>query len=62
MQGVRRVRGRGAPGRLAVAVRRLPGVTGDVDYDAGRPIYARMGYDTIATHTAFIEKCFLEGH
>lgn len=30
--------------------------------DAGRPIYARMGYDTIATHTAFIEKRFLEGH
>ena len=30
--------------------------------DAGRPIYARMGYETIATHTAFIEKRFLEGH
>jgi GNAT superfamily N-acetyltransferase len=30
--------------------------------DAGRPIYARMGYDTIATHTAFIEKRFLDGH
>ena len=30
--------------------------------DAGRPIYARMGYDTIATHTAFIETRFLEGH
>ena len=30
--------------------------------DAGRPIYARMGYDTIATHTAFIERRFLEGH
>lgn len=30
--------------------------------DAGRPIYERMGYDTIATHTAFIEKRFLEGH
>ena len=30
--------------------------------DAGRPIYARMGYDAIATHTAFIEKRFLEGH
>ena len=30
--------------------------------DAGRPIYARMGYETIASHTAFIEKRFLEGH
>jgi hypothetical protein len=30
--------------------------------DAGRPICARMGYQTIATHTAFIEKRFLEGH
>jgi hypothetical protein len=30
--------------------------------DAGRPVYARMGYDTIATHTAFIEARFLEGH
>lgn len=30
--------------------------------DAGRPIYARMGYDALATHTAFIETRFLEGH
>ena len=30
--------------------------------DAGRPIYARMGYGAVATHTAFIEKRFLEGH
>ena len=31
--------------------------------DAGRPIYARMGYEPIATHTAFIETRFLgEGH
>jgi len=30
--------------------------------DAGRPIYARMVYGTIATHTAFIEKRFLDGH
>jgi GNAT superfamily N-acetyltransferase len=30
--------------------------------DAGRPVYARMGYETISTHTAFIEKRFLEGH
>jgi ribosomal protein S18 acetylase RimI-like enzyme len=30
--------------------------------DAGRPVYARMGYETIATHTAFIENRFLEGH
>src|SRR5688572_17052591 len=27
--------------------------------DAGRPVYARMRYETIATHTAFIEKRFL---
>ena len=30
--------------------------------DAGRPIYARMGYETVSTHTVFIEKRFLEGH
>jgi GNAT superfamily N-acetyltransferase len=30
--------------------------------DAGRPIYARMGYEPIARHTAFIDKRFLEGH
>jgi GNAT superfamily N-acetyltransferase len=30
--------------------------------DAGRPVYERMGYETIATHTAFIDKRFLEGH
>lgn len=30
--------------------------------DAGRPVYARMGYEPIAAHTAFIEKRFLEGH
>jgi GNAT superfamily N-acetyltransferase len=30
--------------------------------DAGRPIYERMGYETIATHTAYIEKRFLDGH
>ncbi len=30
--------------------------------DAGRPIYRRMGYDTIATHTLFMEKRFLVGH
>ena len=30
--------------------------------DAGRPVYARMGYEPVATHTAFIEKRFLEGH
>jgi predicted acetyltransferase len=30
--------------------------------DAGRPIYARMGYQPIATHTAFIETRFLTGH
>jgi ribosomal protein S18 acetylase RimI-like enzyme len=30
--------------------------------DAGRPIYARMGYDTISHHTLFMEQRFLEGH
>lgn len=30
--------------------------------DAGRPIYARMGYTTISTHTIFMEKRFLAGH
>jgi GNAT superfamily N-acetyltransferase len=30
--------------------------------DAGRPIYARMGYETMATHTCFIDKRFLAGH
>ena len=30
--------------------------------DAGKPIYARMGYETVSTHTVFIEKKFLEGH
>lgn len=30
--------------------------------DAGRPIYARMGYETVATHTCFIDKRLLTGH
>lgn len=30
--------------------------------DAGRPVYARMGYETISTHTVFMERRFLEGH
>ena len=30
--------------------------------DAGRPIYQRMGYGTISTHTIFMEKAFLSGH
>ena len=30
--------------------------------DAGRPTSARMGYETIATHTCFIDKKLLEGH
>ena len=30
--------------------------------DAGRPIYERMGYATIANHTVFMEKKFLTGH
>jgi predicted GNAT family acetyltransferase len=30
--------------------------------DAGRPVYERMGYETISTHTIFIEKRFLGPH
>lgn len=30
--------------------------------EAGRPVYERMGYAAIATHTLFMEKRFLEGH
>jgi GNAT superfamily N-acetyltransferase len=30
--------------------------------DAGRPIYERMGYAAISSHTIFVEKKFLEGH
>ena len=30
--------------------------------DAGRPVYERMGYTTIATHTLFMEKKFLISH
>jgi hypothetical protein len=30
--------------------------------DAGRPIYARMGYEAISTHTIFMEKKFLTDH
>ena len=30
--------------------------------DAGRPIYARMGYQDISTHPIFMEKRLVEGH
>jgi GNAT superfamily N-acetyltransferase len=30
--------------------------------EAGRPVYERMGYETIAHHMAYMEKEFLEGH
>jgi GNAT superfamily N-acetyltransferase len=30
--------------------------------EAGRPTYARMGYEAVATHTCFIDKRFMEGH
>jgi GNAT superfamily N-acetyltransferase len=30
--------------------------------DAGRPIYARMGYETVATHMCYIDKQFMAGH
>lgn len=29
---------------------------------AGRPVYERMGYETISNHTIYMEKRFLEGH
>jgi len=30
--------------------------------DAGQPIYARMGYEKVASHTCFIDKRLLGGH
>jgi hypothetical protein len=30
--------------------------------NAGRPVYQRMGYVPISTHTLFIEKKFMAGH
>ena len=30
--------------------------------DAGKPVYERMGYRTVSSHTVFLEKRFLEGH
>lgn len=30
--------------------------------DAGRPIYARMGYTVMSTHTFFMDTAFLSGH
>jgi ribosomal protein S18 acetylase RimI-like enzyme len=30
--------------------------------DAGRPIYARMGYEPVASHLCFVDKRFLAGH
>ena len=30
--------------------------------EAGRPVYERMGYESISTHSIFMEKAFLEGH
>ncbi len=30
--------------------------------DAGRPVYERMGYSPIATHTMLMEKRYLDGH
>ena len=30
--------------------------------DAGRPVYERMGYSSISTHTLLMENRFLEGH
>jgi hypothetical protein len=30
--------------------------------DAGRPVYERMGYASISTHTLMMEKRFLEAH
>lgn len=30
--------------------------------EVGRPIYARMGYEAVATHTCFIDATFMGGH
>ncbi len=30
--------------------------------DAGRPVYERMGYTPMSSHTIFLEKKFLAGH
>lgn len=30
--------------------------------EAGRPVYERMGYRTVATHTVYMDKAFLGGH
>jgi GNAT superfamily N-acetyltransferase len=30
--------------------------------DAGRPVYARMGYEAISTHTMYMDKSLLGGH
>ena len=30
--------------------------------DAGRPVYERMGYSRISTHTLFVERRFLGEH
>jgi GNAT superfamily N-acetyltransferase len=30
--------------------------------EAGRPVYERMGYESISTHSIFMEKAFLDGH
>jgi ribosomal protein S18 acetylase RimI-like enzyme len=30
--------------------------------DAGRPLYERMGYRTVSTHTAYMERRFAESH
>jgi hypothetical protein len=30
--------------------------------EAGRPVYERMGYQTVANHTAYMDKKFLEAH
>jgi len=30
--------------------------------EAGRPVYERMGYESISTHTIFMDKAFLEDH
>jgi len=30
--------------------------------EAGRPVYERMGYETVATHVGFMDKKFLSDH
>jgi hypothetical protein len=41
---------------------RMAAADGAACHRAGRPVYDHMGYESISTHTIFIEKALLEGH